>query len=139
MKFVDRIIEMRKITSAKRNKLLASHNLDRYFYDNDFVKYYGGHQHRLGHYFRHLFQAAQYVNNQNRLDKKGKYFYMKTLRAQLSTYEQEVLFINSLSFLGMSWELFPEYKKSKFDIIFKLFLHINWFPKCNFIIKTSVG
>ena len=77
-------------------------------YEIEFVKYYGGHQHRLGHYFRHLFQTYKYLNYHPDLDDKEKYFYGKTLRAQLSTYEQALLFINSISNLGMKWEFSPE-------------------------------
>jgi len=67
-------------------------------------KYYGGHQHRLGHYFRHLFQSFKFISLQQSLTPKEKYFYAKTLRAQLSTYEQFILLFNSLSSLGMKWE-----------------------------------
>lgn len=70
----------------------------------NYEKHYGGHQHRLGHYFRHLFQTYKYLNGTNLLDEKEKYFYGKTLRAQLSTYEQALLLINSISTLGMKWE-----------------------------------
>ncbi|KFF06573.1 putative phage abortive infection protein [Flavobacterium reichenbachii] len=74
----------------------------------DYYKYYGGHQHRLGHYFRHLFQSFKYVNYHEYLSDKEKYFYAKTLRAQLSTYEQAVIFTNSISNLGWKWEFNPE-------------------------------
>jgi len=67
-------------------------------------KFYGGHQHRLGHYFRHLFQSYKFLSQQDFLNPKEKYFYGKTIRAQLSTYEQFLLFINSLSSMGMKWE-----------------------------------
>lgn len=77
-------------------------------YKNEFTKYYGGHQHRLGHYFRHLFQSYKYLNYHPDLSDKDRYFYGKTLRAQLSTYEQALLFVNSISTLGMKWELTPE-------------------------------
>lgn len=71
-------------------------------------KYYGGHQHRLGHYFRHLFQSYKFLFNENDLDVEEKYFYGKTLRAQLSNYEQSLLFLNSISNLGLKWDLNPE-------------------------------
>ena len=74
------------------------------------VKYYGGHQFRLGHYFRHLFQSYKYLNNHPDLSTKEKYFYGKILRAQLSTYEQALLFIDSLSSLGFKWDILPEYE-----------------------------
>lgn len=73
-----------------------------------YYKYYGGHQHRLGHYFRHLFQSFKFVNSSDCLDGDEKKFYAKTLRAQLSTYEQAILFINSVSTLGWKWEFKPE-------------------------------
>lgn len=66
--------------------------------------YYRGHQHRLGHYFRHLFQTFKFLSLQNILAPDEKYFFAKTLRAQLSTYEQLILFINSITSLGMKWE-----------------------------------
>ncbi|MDO8709888.1 putative phage abortive infection protein, partial [Pseudomonas sp.] len=73
-----------------------------------YEKYYGGHQFRLGHYFRHLFQSYKYLNNHPDLTDKEKYEYGKMYRAQLSTYEQALLLVNSISSLGMKWELTPE-------------------------------
>jgi hypothetical protein len=68
---------------------------------------YDGHQSRLGHYFRHLFQAVKFINEQPEklVDFDRKYLYIKTLRAQLSTHEQAILFYNSLTDLGAPWEL----------------------------------
>ncbi len=82
-------------TNCNKNNLYSNLNVD---------KYYGGHQHRLGHYFRHLFQSYKFISLQEFLKPEEKYFYGKTLRAQLSTYEQFLLFFNSLSSLGMKWE-----------------------------------
>lgn len=60
-----------------------------------------GHQSRLGHYFRHLYQTVQYADIQSiGID---KYAYVKTLRAQLSTHEQALLLINSLTPVGQNW------------------------------------
>lgn len=75
--------------------------------DSDYTKYYEGHQFRLGHYFRHMFQSYKFLND-SILNDTEKYFYGKTYRAQLSTYEQALLFINSISILGMRWELIPD-------------------------------
>lgn len=73
-----------------------------------------GHQSRLGHYFRHLYQAVCYVDNQKMdLDKKE---YVKTIRAQLTTHEQALLFINCLTPIGRVWwdkELITTYKMVK--------------------------
>jgi Putative phage abortive infection protein len=60
-----------------------------------------GHQSRLGHYYRHLYQAVRYVDQQTvEID---KYEYAKTIRAQLSTHEQALLLLNSLSPIGRNW------------------------------------
>lgn len=68
---------------------------------------YSGYQSILGHYFRHLFQTVSYINQQPNtvLSYKEKYVYIKTLRAQLGTFEQAVFFYNSISSLGEPWEL----------------------------------
>ncbi len=70
-------------------------------------KTFEGHQSRLGHYFRNLFQVIKYINEQptTLLTYQEKYQYIKSLRAQLSTQEQALLFYNSISDLGKSWEL----------------------------------
>lgn len=69
-------------------------------------KLFDGHQSRLGHYYRHLYQTVKYINNHPSeiLDYQDKYQYIKTLRAQLITQEQVLLFFNSLSSLGINWE-----------------------------------
>lgn len=76
----------------------------------------GGHEIELGHYFRHLYQIVKYINERNIdiLSYKERYDYIKILRAQLTTYEQIILFWDSLSPLGMSWE-FRERNKQKPD------------------------
>ncbi|WP_167616966.1 putative phage abortive infection protein [Maribellus sediminis] len=70
------------------------------------IKFFGGHQYHLGHYYRHLFQAVRFIDKQPwwLLTKDDKYEYVKTLRAQMSNYEQALLFINSLTKLGRKWE-----------------------------------
>jgi hypothetical protein len=67
---------------------------------------FSGHQLRLGHYFRHLFQTVNFIDKQpsSLLSYDDKYEYIKTLRAQLSTQEQVLFFFNSMSKLGYSWE-----------------------------------
>jgi hypothetical protein len=60
-----------------------------------------GHQSRLGHYYRHLYQMIRYVDQQT-LD-IDKYEFVKTIRAQLSTHEQALLLINSRTPLGHNW------------------------------------
>lgn len=60
-----------------------------------------GHQSRLGHYYRHLYQTVTYVDSQT--IPIAKYDYIKTIRAQLTNYEQALLLINSLTPLGRGW------------------------------------
>ena len=72
--------------------------------NGSYTKYYGGHQHRLGHYFRHLYQSYRFLDGSNFLTANQKYSYGKMFRAQLSTYEQALLLVNGVSSLGMKWE-----------------------------------
>lgn len=60
-----------------------------------------GHQSRLGHYYRHLYQMVRYVDQQTL--SISKYEYVKTIRAQLSTHEQALLLVNSLTPIGQDW------------------------------------
>jgi hypothetical protein len=60
-----------------------------------------GHQSRLGHYYRHLYQSISYVDQQT-VD-INKYEYAKTIRAQLTTHEQALLLLNSFSPIGSNW------------------------------------
>jgi hypothetical protein len=62
-----------------------------------------GHQSRLGHYYRHLFQMVRYVDEQSPALNIPKYEFVKTIRAQLSTHEQALLLINSLTPIGRIW------------------------------------
>lgn len=59
----------------------------------------------LSHYFRHLFQTIEFINKQAYLTFDEKYYYVKTLRGQLSNYELVIFFYNSISPLGRNWEL----------------------------------
>lgn len=60
-----------------------------------------GHQSRLGHYYRHLYQMIRFVDEQK--VSARKYEYVKTIRAQLSTHEQALLLVNSLTPIGRNW------------------------------------
>jgi hypothetical protein len=62
-----------------------------------------GHQSRLGHYYRHLYQTVSFVENKGRPLNINIYEYVKTIRAQLSTHEQALLLINSQTPLGKNW------------------------------------
>lgn len=64
---------------------------------------FGGHHAALGHYYRHLYQTIKYIDTRAFLTEAEKYEYAKTLRAQLSNYEQALLLINSLTPIGRNW------------------------------------
>ena len=66
-------------------------------------KPFEGHQSRLGHYYRHLYQMVKYVHEQPPEIVGDKYEHVKTIRAQLSTHEQAFLLINSLTPGGEAW------------------------------------
>ncbi len=74
--------------------------------DNGNTKFFGGHQYHLGHFFRHLYQTVRYIDEQPwwLYSADEKYEFVKTLRAQMSNYEQALFFINSLTKLGRKWE-----------------------------------
>ncbi|XMB85838.1 putative phage abortive infection protein [Mycoplasmatota bacterium WC44] len=88
--------EIIEIFSTEWEKFKDETSYKRYGY-----KPFGGHQSRLGHYYRHIFRTIKYVNefkfniinnHQNRLN------YMEIFRAQLSTHEQALLALNYMSF-----------------------------------------
>ncbi len=71
----------------------------------DFFYYpFDGHINKLGHYYRHLFQTATFITEQNFLEDDDRYPYFKTLRAQLSDFEQLMLYYNSLVWFGSEWK-----------------------------------
>ena len=73
-----------------------------------------GHANRLGHYYRHLFQTTTYIVSSKLLNEDEKYGYIKMLRAQLSNFEQLMLYYNSLAWFDLEWrEAFTKYRLIK--------------------------
>lgn len=67
---------------------------------------WNGHQSKLGHYYRHLFQTVKYVVDQPSdviEDKNYAKSYLTTLRAQLSDHEQLLLYYNAIAEFGKKW------------------------------------
>lgn len=62
-----------------------------------YVEFFQGEQSDLGHYFRLLYHIIKFVHNSDITDKNT---YTTFVRAQLSSYEQIILFYNCLSFYG---------------------------------------
>jgi hypothetical protein len=102
------------IKGSSFNKELTDHfthnipisisNITKLNFNGGYGKFFGGHQSKLGHYYRHLFRTVDYIDSkQLRHDEKDEY--IRILRAQLSNYEEFLLFFNSISFGGREWEL----------------------------------
>jgi hypothetical protein len=67
-------------------------------------KPFSGHISNLGHYYRHLFQTVNFVDQfDGPLDENDRRKYVNSLRAQLSNHEQLLLYYNSLSKFGQPW------------------------------------
>jgi hypothetical protein len=99
---IDEILSGYIIGDSENGDEISVANL---YYNDGYLKYYGGHQFRLGHYLRHIFQTIRYIDEQEALSFDEKYSYVKFFRAQMSNYEQAVYFLNSLSTLGRVSEL----------------------------------
>lgn len=65
--------------------------------------YLQGHQKRLGHYFRCLYGAYAQVKEDGYLTEVQKKSLGKIVRVRLSNYEQALLALNMLCYLGRSW------------------------------------
>lgn len=62
-----------------------------------YEQFHDDYQHKIGHYFRLLFNIIKLINNTNGIDKK---FYSNLVRSQLSSAEIILLFYNCLSSYG---------------------------------------
>lgn len=98
----DILLKRRNMTAVSER---TQYDINDFYYSSDYLRYYSGFQQQLGHYFRHLYQTVNYVNDQSIIGFKEKYNQIKSLRAQLSTFEQVLLYYNSISSLGNTWEL----------------------------------
>ncbi len=76
-----------------------------------------GHTNRLPHYYRQLYQLAQFIIRDNSLEltHEQKYDYIRLIRAQLSNFEQLLLYYNSFAY-GRAWirdNILTDYKLIK--------------------------
>jgi hypothetical protein len=77
---------------------------------------FNGHSDLLGHYYRHLFQTITFITEQdiNLLTFEKKYPYVKMLRAQLSTFEQLLIYYNAQAWFDEEWhEFLTDYRLIK--------------------------
>jgi hypothetical protein len=63
-----------------------------------YAEFYRHHQAELGHYFRHLYHIFKFIQSSDNPNRK---MYASLVRAQLSAYEQIMLFYNCLSMQGI--------------------------------------
>lgn len=87
------------------------------------IKYFGGHQFRLEHYFRHLYKSICYIDRKDFLSPEEKKEYVGLLQAQLSNNEEKLLFYHSLSQIGRGWEMEDSSRKliSDYKLIHDIF------------------
>jgi len=75
---------------------------------------FDGHSHRLGHYFRHLINFLEIIDEALYFDENEKKQYMSILRSQLSNYEQSIIYYNALAWYQKDWYKFiVDYKLLK--------------------------
>ncbi|MEQ1111354.1 putative phage abortive infection protein [Acinetobacter johnsonii] len=79
-------------------------------------KLFGGHQSRLGHYYRNMFHVLKFIDSNTDLNLEEKISYIKNFRVQLNTFEQALLIVNSKTIFGKDW--------SKYIIKYKLVKNI---------------
>ncbi|QHH96667.1 putative phage abortive infection protein [Acinetobacter dispersus] len=79
-----------------RNKVQKSYNFK--------YKLFGGHQSRLGHYFRNMFHIVKFIDSDEGLSFEQKNSYVKNFRVQLNTFEQVLLLVNAVSIFGEDWQ-----------------------------------
>jgi hypothetical protein len=103
-----------------------------------------GHENKLGHYYRHLYHTVKFVANYDEkiLDYKDKRKYLRLLRAQLSNYEQAMLFYNWHAGHGSNWETDNPKELNKFFSDFRMIHNLHdkiFFDKEYFVnIKKSI-
>lgn len=80
-----------------------------------------GHSSLLGHYYRHLFLMVKFVvESEIVIEEKDKKRYLKIIRAQLSNYEQIMMFYNWLGGYGAAWENVDNHFFTQYDMIHNL-------------------
>lgn len=127
--FIERTFKGKPIDKIGEIKVLSKYEL------------FEGHENKLGHYYRHLYHTVKFVANYDNkiVDYKNKRKYLQLLRAQLSNYEQTMLFYNWASGYGKEWELnkyFSDYRMIH-NLYDKLFFDKDYFIKVRESIRKS--
>jgi hypothetical protein len=119
----DKIVKINSELEKKQRSKVKTEHLSKIKFGTEIYFPFNGHQSRLAHYFRHLYQTMKFIESDKLLKFEQKKYYAKVLRAQLSTHELAILFYNSLSSIGMKWKVkeweSPTDKTKKMDLITK--------------------
>lgn len=109
----DRLAELSTFQKKHKEAFLEKTTAEtpKYILDNIPIKakysLFEGHENKLGHYYRHLYHTVKFVVNYDNtiINYTEKRKYLRLLRAQLSNYEQLMLFYNWYSGYGENWEI----------------------------------
>lgn len=97
-----------KINVEKILNFISDNNMRERIRKNEKFPYklFGGHQTRLGHYYRHLYHTIKMIDTCHASQMSDEVYkdYVRKLRIQLNTYEQALLVINSCSVFGAGWQ-----------------------------------
>lgn len=96
------LLEVLNTAQTRPHSSIDKHKIVKFIENFEPSSEFGGHKNRLSHYFRNLYSAFSFIDDQ-RLSKREKYSLSKVLRSKLSNYEQALLALNALSEQGASW------------------------------------
>ena len=88
-------------------------------------------------YLRHLFGIYSYLNNNSLLTLDEKLTYSRIVRSSLTTEEQFIIFLNSLSPLGANWEISGDNQVSNNKMLITKYSLIRNIPK-EYLYKIAV-
>lgn len=96
----------------------------------------------LSHYHRHLFYLVDFINKSTIISEKDKYHYYKTVRSQLSSEEQLLLFYSWCTEYGSVWEngsnnFFTKYKFIHNMPVDKVIQNQFFFDKLDYLRKKA--
>lgn len=109
--------ELNKLKKSEKTKTSFDSEILKY---NLKIPFLEGHHSYLGHYYRHLFHTVKFVISKEFLNRELKLNYLRILRAQLSNYEQVMLYYNWLSEYGNTWEDQNNHFLTEFKMIHNL-------------------
>ncbi|MEJ5049699.1 MULTISPECIES: putative phage abortive infection protein [Chryseobacterium] len=91
------------------------------------ISYCSGHSNYLAHIYRHLYLTVKFVADEDEkiISYKEKRKYLRILRAQLSNFEQALLFYNWKAGFGEKWEQNDKSKVNNFFTDYRMIHNLN--------------